>query len=137
MPLSNCRTGKSFTSKMNIPSYGLSGMCSKMFVSAISRGQDAQERWDKRACLFPVLLQCVLDDAPDGRILLAELGRHLRMMRVLHHAQQIMIHQHLHEQRQTLQELCCGFSRSKFFLGMERPALASGSAVHRPSARAI
>ncbi len=42
-----------------------------------------------------VLLQGVLDDGADGRVLLAELGRHLGVVWVLHHAQQVVVNQHL------------------------------------------
>lgn len=51
------------------------------------------------AHLRSVLLQSFLDGGADCRILLAELGRHLGMVRVLHHAQQIMVHQHLPHHR--------------------------------------
>ena len=47
------------------------------------------------ADLFLVVLEGVLDDCAHGGILLAELGRHLGMVRVLHHPQQVMVHQHL------------------------------------------
>ena len=49
------------------------------------------------AHLCSVLLQTLLDDGSDGCILLAELGRHLGVVRVLHHAQEIVVHQHLRQ----------------------------------------
>lgn len=60
----------------------------------------AQEAYEKdvvhwRAHLSSVLLQCFLDGGANCCVLLAELGRHLGVVRVLHHAQQIMVHQHL------------------------------------------
>ena len=54
-----------------------------------------------RACtqvpyLIPVGLECLLDHCAHRCVLLAEFRGDLDIVRVLHHAQQIMVHQHLH-----------------------------------------
>lgn len=74
------------------------------------------------AHLVAILLQRGLDVGADGGVLLAELGRDLGMVRVLHHAQQVVVHQHLRRTQQALSPAVRAVT-----LVWHEPCLAPGS----------